>query len=196
MQIGRNLQKKLEDIRLWNGFPLCCQLKQEIVREYERLEMIERQLRDIEKYQEQEVQNSSDKSIEKVRLLIQLKGIAIKSGWKLAKEFFWREFSNRREVGGAAGLTPTPYDSGDSVKEQGIGKDGNCRVRALMVQLAWGWLRYQSQSELSQWFNIKYVNGGKGIRKIGIVAVARKLLIQLWRYVEEGVVPPGARIKV
>ena len=108
----------------------------------------------------------------------------------------WRNFKNRRELGALSGLTPTPYDSGGSQREQGISKAGNKRIRTLAVEMAWVWLRFQPQSELSQWFNEKYAQGGKRIRKVGIVALARKLLIQLWRYVEEGVVPPGAHIKL
>jgi transposase len=96
------------------------------------------------------------------------------SGWVLAKELFGRRgFRNRREVAGCLGLTPSPYASGESETEQGISKAGNRRVRTLMVELAWSWLRYQPQSELSRWFKRRFAGGGKRIRRIGIVALAR-----------------------
>ena len=108
-------------------------------------------------------------------------------------EFFgWRKFKNRRQVAGCAGMDPTPYDSGESVREQGISKAGNKRVRWLMVELAWSWLRYQPDSRLSQWFQRRFAKGGKRQRRIGIVALARRLLVDLWRYVDAGVIPVGA----
>jgi len=122
-------------------------------------------------------------------------GIGEVSSWLLVMEFFgWRKFNNRREVGGAAGLTGTPYDSGESEHEQGISKVGNKRVRALMVEIAWGWLRWQPNSHHTRWFNDRF-GTGKRQRKIGIVALARRLLIDLWRFVEHGVVPEGAELK-
>jgi transposase len=111
-------------------------------------------------------------------------------------EFFgWRQFQNRREVGGLAGLAPTPYDSGKSLREQGISKAGNQRIRALAVEIAWAWLRFQPQSKLSQWYMRRYANGGKRMRRIGIVAVARRLLVDLWRYLEYDKIPEGARLR-
>ena len=111
-------------------------------------------------------------------------------------EFFaWRCFHNRRELGACAGLTPTPYNSGDSEREQGINKAGNKRVRSLMVELSWLWLQYQPNSQLSLWYQKRYANGGKRMRRIGIVAMARKLLIALWRFLETGVIPEGALLK-
>jgi transposase len=109
--------------------------------------------------------------------------------------FGWRHFQNRRQVGACGGLTPTPYNSGKSVREQGISKDGNSRLRALLIETAWGWLRWQPQSELSLWFESRFGKAGKRSRKVGIVALARKLFIALWRYVEYGIVPQGAVLK-
>ena len=114
------------------------------------------------------------------------------SSWTLSHEFLWRDFNNRRQVASAAGLTGTPYDSGDSDWEQGIDKAGNARVRTLMVELAWGWVRYQKDSVLTNWFEERFAKGGKRSRRKGIVALARKLLIALWKYVKWGVVPEGA----
>ena len=111
-------------------------------------------------------------------------------------EFFgWRQFANRREVASAAGLTPTPYQSGASPREQGISKAGNKRVRTMMIEIAWSWLRYQPESRLSKWFWARFGTGGARQRRVGIVALARRLLVDLWRLVEFGVIPDGARLK-
>jgi transposase len=108
-------------------------------------------------------------------------------------EFFgWREFENRRQVGSLAGLTPTPHESGAMSRELGIDKAGNPRIRAMAIEIAWSWLRFQPQSKLSLWFERRFGSGGKRARKIGIVALARRLLIALWRFVDQGVVPAGA----
>lgn len=130
----------------------------------------------------------------KVQMLTQLKAVGETSARTLVTEFFWRDFHNRREVGAAAGLTSTPHNSGNSEREQGISKAGNSRIRDMMVELSWLWLRWQPQSQLSQWFNARWAVG-KRRRKVGIVAVARRLLIALWRYLEDGVVPEGATLK-
>jgi transposase len=139
---------------------------------------------------------SEEASIEKVRQLMQLKGIGINGAWVLVREFFaWRAFKNRRQVGGLAGLTPTPYQSGESARDQGITKSGNRHVRWMTSELAWSWVRYQPESALSCWFRERYGSGGKRLRRIGIVAVARQLLIALWRFLETGVLPEGAVLK-
>jgi transposase len=110
-------------------------------------------------------------------------------------EFFsWRRFRNRRELGSLAGFAPTPYSSGQSRREQGISKAGNRRVRWIMVQLAWGWLQYQPESELSLWYQQRFGAGNARQRKVGIVALARKLLIAMWRYLESGEIPEGAAL--
>jgi transposase len=142
------------------------------------------------------LQTSADASIDKIRQLMQLKGIGINGAWLLVMEFFgWRAFTNRREVGGLAGFTPTPYQSGESAREQGMTKSGNRHVRWMTTELAWSWLRFQPDSALSVWFRERFGNGGKRLRRIGIVAVARKLLIALWRFLETGVLPEGAALK-
>jgi transposase len=111
-------------------------------------------------------------------------------------EFFgWRQFRNRKEVAALAGLTGTPYDSDGTRREQGISKAGNAHIRSLIVELAWLWLRYQPNSGLSRWFNERWGPGSSRSRRVGIVALARKLLIALWHFVEHGVVPEGATFK-
>ena len=139
---------------------------------------------------------STDARIDQVRQLMRLKGIGINGAWLVVMAFFgWRAFKNRREVGGLAGFTPTPYQSGDSAREQGITKSGNRHVRWMTTELAWSWLRLQPDSALSVWFRERFGGGGKRLRRMGIVAVARKLLIALWRFLETGVVPEGAILK-
>jgi len=113
--------------------------------------------------------------------------------WVLVREIFsWRQIKNRRQLAALVKLTPTPYSSGDSEHEQGISKAGNDRVRWLMIQLAWAWLQYQPESGLSKWYHRRFGSGNSRMRKVGIVALARKLLIALWKYVDRGEVPEGA----
>ena len=111
-------------------------------------------------------------------------------------EFFgWRHFRNRKEVGAATGLVPTPYQSGDESREQGISKTGSRHIRAVAIEMAWCWLRYQPRSQLSRWYQKRFGRAGTRARKTGIVALARKLLIELWRFLEHGVIPEGAMLK-
>ena len=141
------------------------------------------------------IRDDKTPQIQKVRRLMGLKGIGLNGAWLLGYEFFgWRQFKNRRELGSLAGLTPTPYDSGASRREQGISKAGNRRVRWMMMELSWGWLRYQPDSELSQWYQRRFGRGNTRLRKVGIVALARKLLVAFWKYAEGGEAPPGAEV--
>ena len=133
--------------------------------------------------------------MELVRRLLGLKGIGQAGAWFLVREVFgWRSIKNRRELAALAGLAPTPYGSGDGHREQGISKAGNRRVRWMLVQLAWGWLRYQPDSALSEWYRKRFGSGNARARKVGIVALARELLIALWKYLEGGEVPWGAEV--
>ena len=128
---------------------------------------------------------------------MQLKAVGRVGALRLVLELFWRQFDNRRQVGACVGLVPQPYDSGESRVDQGISKQGNRRVRALLIEMAWMWLRYQPHSALAQWFKQRTRGSGpnKRARRIAIVAVARRLVIALWRYLEHGVVPNGAALK-
>jgi transposase len=164
----------------------------ELERESARLKLVRQQMRAIKAAQGELLQSAQG-----IRILhlARLMGIGAKSAWTLFYEFFWRRFNNRREVGSCAGLTGTPYQSGESSREQGISKAGNKRVRWLIIELAWSWLRYQPDSELSLWYAQRFAAGGKRLRRIGIVALARRLLIAIWRYLEQGVIPAGARLK-
>jgi transposase len=186
---------ELDAARIWDSKPLPPALKAEIVRERDRLRLVEEQIRAITNEQREQLKHASSPELAKVKVLTKLRGIGVDSAWILVMEFFaWREFNNRGEVGGAAGLGGTPYSSGSTEFEQGISKAGNPLVRTRMVELAWLWIRYQPHSELSQWFMRRFAGGGSRMRRVGIVAVARKLLIALWHLVEHGVVPQGAVI--
>jgi len=168
-------------------------LRAEIAREFERLSLVAGQIRTLETLQDHQVRSGAQPAI---AVLSRLAGIGTGSAWTLVKELFgWRQFHNRREVAGCLGLAPTPYSSGTSEVEQGISKAGNKRARWLMVELAWSWLRFQPGSQLSQWFNERFAGGGKRMRRIGIVALARRLSIALWRYLEHGEIPLGATLK-
>lgn len=195
MKIGKRFKEDVEHVRLWDGSALPEHVKRELCREYDRYETVNRQM-DTMKVEQEEQLKADDKLSQQVETLKKLRGIGPVSSWELVLECFgWRKFSNVKEVGAAAGLTPTPYSSGSSQIEQGISKSGNRRVRKLMIELGWYWLRYQGQSTLSKWFMERFALGGKRMRRIGIVALARKLLIGLWRYLEVGIVPEGAQLK-
>jgi transposase len=192
---GKGFLEELDSLRTWDGKELPADLKARVVREYERLRMVEEQMKFLRKERERRVESEGSVSLKKVAQLRTLYGIGPTSSWDFVMEMFgWRKFRNRKEVGAFAGLTPTPYDSGQSQREQGISKTGRGRIRALSIQIAWSWLRFQPQSKLAQWFSERFGHGGKRMRKRGIVAVARKLLIDLWRYLEYGVIPEGARL--
>jgi transposase len=191
-----HLPEQLDALRLWDGSPIPPGLRQRVLRVYAHHQFLSEQIAEVEAERRALLQTSSDASIDKIRQLMMLKGIGINGSWLLVMEFFgWREFKNRREVGGLAGFTPTPYQSGESSREQGITKSGNRHVRWMTTELAWSWLRFQPDSALSVWFRERFGSGGKRLRRIGIVAVARKLLIALWRFLKTGVLPEGAVLK-
>ena len=186
----------LGDLRKWDGKALAPELMAEIRRELGRVALVDEQLAELEKSKQRLVEQPVSNADRQIADLLRLKGVGPVSAWILAKEFFgWREFRNRREVASLAGLTPTPYDSGNSRREQGISKAGNRRVRHVMVELAWTWMRYQPESAITHWYIERFAGGSRRMRRVGIVAVARKLLIALWRYVEFGEVPEGAIVK-
>jgi transposase len=158
--------------------------------------MVQQQLRTLRKEQQTRLKERSKPALKKIQLLQQLCGIGMRSSWTFVMELFgWREFGNRREVAAAVGLTPMPYQSGDSAREQGISRAGNRRVRGMAIEIAWSWLRYQPGSDLSQWYERRFGWGGQRMRRLGIVALARRLMVDLWRYLERGIVPAGAVIK-
>jgi transposase len=186
----------LEELVLWDGLPLPDQLKRRLKREWTKMEWLNGQIREVEAERRAQLKTSTDPAVEMVRQLQKIRGIGLNSAWLYVMEFFrWREFRNRREVGGLAGLAPTPNQSGDLDQERGIDKAGNRHVRGMAIEIAWGWLRFQPESALSQWYQEKYGRGSSRMRRIGIVALARKLLVELWRYLETGALPEGAGTK-
>ena len=196
LEIGPEFMEALDEIRLWDGSGLPGRLRKRLEREYERMRLLKQPIGDLEKEREEVLCSSQEAAVEQIRQLLRLKGIGVNSAWLYVMEFFaWRGFRNRREVGALAGLTPTPYQSGESSKECGISKAGNRPVRGMAIEIAWAWLRYQPESALSLWYNRRFAEGSSRVRRIGIVALARKLLIELWKYLETGAVPEGAYLK-
>jgi transposase len=206
VNVGPSLPQLVEDARQHDGKQLGDNLKQEILRQYERFQIVDKQLRAIRKQRRQIIEqtkaqqtkpadNNRMNNAEKAIMLMALCGIGEGSSWMLVNEFFWRHFDNRRQVGGASGLTGTPYDSGGGEKEQGISKVGNSTIRKIIIQISWFWIRYQPESDITKWFKRRFGNNGKRMRRVAIVGVGRRLLIALWRYLEFGVVPEGARFK-
>lgn len=183
----------LDEVRIWDGSELPSELKERLKREHDRLMFVQGQIRELEEKREEILKAGGERRIAQ---MMRLKGIGIESAWKWDKEFFsWRQFRNGKEVGALSGLSPTPYDSGQSRIEQGISKAGNGRVRAMAIEIAWIWIRFQPKSKHTLWFNKRYAHGSKRMRRVGIVAVARKVLIDVWRFVEQGVIPEGAIVQ-
>lgn len=202
VKVGTRFSKQLGELRCWNGEPVPGQLMERIQAEYHRLQLVEVQIREIHARQKQQLMAHASAATqaaveEKVRRLGRLVGVGLGSSWIFVMELFgWREFGNRRELAAAVGLAPSPYNSGNEVREQGISRAGNSRIRKLLIEIAWAWLRFQPQTKLSQWYQQRFGNSGKRMRRIGIVAVARRLVIDLWRYLEEGTIPEGAKLRV
>jgi transposase len=194
--VDATFRERLAGLRDWNGQPVPAGMQQRVLQEFAVWETLHRQIRDAANEQERRLREDQDPILDKVRRLMGLKGVGVRAAWILEMELFsWRDIKNGKQLGALVGLTPTPYNSGDSEREQGISKSGNKHVRALIVELAWLWLRWQPASALSQWYARRFASGNKRLRKVGIVALARKLLIALWRYAEHGELPEGAEEK-
>jgi len=177
----------------WAGAPLPAELQARIARAEARRQLLTAQIEALAAEQAAAVQAADARSA--LRRLVQLKGVATTSASVLVDEgLVWREFQNRRQIGGLLGFAPTPYTSGELQREQGISRSGNAQLQSTMIQLAWQWVRWQPASPITQWFHAHF-GPKKRRRKIGIVAVARKLLIALWRWATAGVEPDGAHFK-
>jgi transposase len=183
----------LAQARTGDGRALPPRLAAEIRREHGRLQLVVEQIAELAAEADAaEAEAEAGSTAGKAVQLARLKGIGVISARPLVHEAFYRRFDNRRQVGGYFGLDGTPFDSGASRQEQGISKAGNPRARALAIELAWLWLRHQPDSDLSRWFFQRVGQARGKVRKIAIVALARKLMIALWRYLETGLVPAGA----
>jgi len=181
-------------VRDWAGAALPVEVQTRLARADASWAVVGERIAELEDQQQAAVTAAMPASA--LRQLVQLKGIATTSASVLLDEgLVWRAFRNRRQIGGLLGFAPTPFNSGESTREQGISRAGNNRLQAISIQLAWNWVRWQPLSALTQWYQAHFGNG-KRARRIGIVAVARKLVIALWRYVTTGVVPAGAIVKV
>jgi len=188
--------KALDAVRMWDGSSLQPGLKKHLMRQWEQLVFLKQQIRRLEDERRSDLKESKEEAVEQMRQLTTLRSIGPNRAWLLVREFYgWRDFKNRRQVGSLSGLAPSPYNSGDSQRDQGISKAGNRYVRGAAVELAWSWIRFQPKSKLTQWFMTRFHSGGKRVRKIGIVALARRLLIELWRFLKTGAIPEGAQLK-
>jgi len=183
--IGNRLEQG--ELRTWDDQPVPELLRQRLLWEWERLQLAQQQMKQLERGLQ-----------ERIAQLAQLKGIGWVGAMRLVLELYWRDFHNRRQVGCCVGLVTQPYDSGERRVDQGISKQGNRRVRSLLIELAWLWLKYQPGSAMAQWFAKRTAGNATNKRgkRIAIVAVARRLAIALWRYITDGVVPEGAQLKV
>jgi transposase len=191
--IDERFPEVLANLRCWDGQAVPPELQQRLRREHERWQLVDRQIKDLENERARRIRNVKDEVVGKVRQLLRLRGIGANSAWLYVMEFFgWRLIRNRKQVAALAGLTPTPYTSSDREREQGISKAGNRRLRTMAVEIAWCWLHYQPKSALSAWYQKRFAKGSSRQRRIGIVALARKLLVGLWRFLETGQLPDGA----
>ncbi len=196
-KVHMDFGSRLPHLQTWTGDPLPSALRRRLQREWETVELLSKHIKILEHERTESVHEGTDATVEMVRRLIALRGLGDASAWLFVMELFaWRQFTNRRQVGAITGLVPTPFKSGTIDREQGISKAGNRAVRSIAVQMAWLWVRYQPQSALTQWYAVRFARGGPRARKVGIVAVARRLMIALWRYLDAGVVPDGATFKV
>ena len=192
--VDAKFRTTLANLRDWADQPVPAGMQTRLLQEYAVWETLHRQERDAANEQERQLREGQERQQEMMRQLMGLKAVGARTAWILVMELFsWRAIKNGKELGALVGLTPVPFDSGKSQREQGISKAGNKHVRCLMVELAWMWLRWQPESALSQWYQRRFGAGNKRARKVGIVALARKLLIALWRLVDHGELPEGAQ---
>jgi len=196
LPVDANFATRLETAQLWDGTRIPAGLKARLQRGWAQLEFLNRTIEELDAERAALTADPQTTMGRYIHALPTLRGIGPVGTWTLATEIFgWRQIKNRRQLGGLVGLVPAPYQSGESSHDQGITRAGNKHVRRLMVQLAWGWVRYQPDSALTHWYQGKFGHGSRRLRRIGIVALARKLLIALWHYVEHGEIPEGAIVK-
>ena len=194
--LRRDRRQRLEELTTGDGRPLPAHLKTQISRELDRLELLLNQIKLTEAERDEVLAAQQTAAPAPAgRMLLDFKGIGPEFAAVLWLEGLFRHFDNRRQIASYAGLAPTPWQSGSIDREQGVSKDGNARLRTTLIQLAWLWLRHQPQSALSRWFHERVKRDGGRMKKTTIVALARKLLVALWKYVATGVVVEGAVMK-
>jgi transposase len=196
--IGRLSKKPLDQLHTLDGRPLPPGLRARLAREIQRWRAAGEQLRALQGERREVLTRQANESyVQLVLTLMKLRAIGVESAWLLVMELFsWRQFTNRRQVGAMSGMTGVHHGSGDTKHDRGVSRCANYRVRALLVELAWAWLRYQPNSQLSVWYRQRFASGSKRLRKIGIVAVARRLTIALWRFLEFDEIPAGAQLRI
>ena len=197
--LRRDRIQRLEQLHTADGRTLLPRLEAEILRELQRLEIVIGMIKTIEAERDAIASANTETergSVKKIQHLAKIKSIGPEFATTLVGEVFYRSFDNRKQLASYVGLTPVHFQSGAMSRDQGISKAGNAKARTVMIELAWLWLRHQPDSDLSVWFRDRVGKLKGRIRRITIVAVARKLLIALWRYLETGLVPKGAALKV
>jgi transposase len=191
-----DVDARLEQAQQWDGAPLPSALRTRLKRAWQQVGFLTAHIQTLEAERRALLRRSEDPAVEQVRQLFTLRGIGVNSAWLYVMEFFaWRDFQTPKQVGALAGLTPTPYQSGQSRRELGIAKAGNRHIRAMAIEIAWAWRRFQPASALAQWYERRFGAGSARLRKLGIVALARKLLTALWRFLKTGGLPEGAILK-
>ncbi|MEZ2133173.1 MULTISPECIES: IS110 family transposase [unclassified Sinorhizobium] len=189
--LRRDRRARLEELRTGDGRALSNHIKAQIGRELDRLELLLEQIKTVEAERDALMIHQTTSTAAPAAMLLCIKGIGPEFAAILHSEGLFRRFDNRRQVAAYAGLAPSPWQSGSIDREQGVSKAGNPRLRTTMVQLAWLWLRHQPGSVLARWFKERVARNGGRLKKVMIVALARKLLIALWKYVNAGVVIEG-----
>jgi transposase len=196
IDLRQDLRGQLARMRRWDGTRLPAGLRGRLERYVADYDYLTGRIDGLEAERRRILREENDPVLDQVRQLYTLKAVGINTAWAYATELFgWRDFQNGKQVGSMAGLTPTPFRSGQGDREQGIGKDGSRWVRGAAIEFAWGWLRFQPASALLQWYQRRFGHGSTRLRKLGIVALARKLLVALWRFLETGAIPEGALLK-
>src|SRR5215210_716606 len=192
----RDRRQRLEGVRTAVGDPLPPQARARIERMLDRLELVLTQIAALERQRDAVLDEAAPGEAERmIQRLVRLRGIGVQSATLLVREAFVRPFANGKALGAYAGLSPTPYSSGGTEREQGIGRAGNARLRTVLVELAWIWQRYQPGSAIVGWFRDRLGGAARRLRKVMVVALARKLLIALWKFATQGVIPEGAALE-
>jgi transposase len=195
LQLDARFPARLDAVRDWAGAPLPPGVQARLLETWRLLRAVEVERQQARRTERQRVRATAPLAGTVAPRLARLRGVAARGATVLAAELFSRRLRNRREVGALTGLVAAPYRSGTIAWDQGIAPSGLPAVRRIAVELAWAWLRYQPTSALTRWYHQRFGGGGGGMRRIGIVALARRVIIALWRYVETGVVPEGAQLK-
>lgn len=191
IELRAGFRERVREARLWDDSPVPRDLRARLEREWTRRESVCEEIRALNNERRRRLREAQDDpSLEQVRQMIQLRGLALKSAWLFAMEWYsWRDFQNRREIGGLSGLIDAPDNSASNSRSQGMEKAGNERVRTIAIEVAWNWIRLQPESKITRWFEERYTDAGPKARKCGIGGVPRRLLIALWRHLEFGEIP-------